>query len=83
MLRSGQRTVRAIVLVFSAVETAQPAKRPCQTEDVAIVEVRELFSGLQAIDGNYPVITLISKNMVIYPSVWRIMHYSCNPQFYK
>ena len=33
------------------------------------------------IDGNYWVISLIFKNMVIYPSVWRIMHYSRYPQF--
>ena len=34
-----------------------------------------------AIDGNYWVITLILQNMVIYPSVWRIMHNSCYPWF--
>ena len=33
------------------------------------------------IDENYRVITLILKNMVNNPSVWRIMHYSRYPQF--
>ena len=33
------------------------------------------------IDGNYRVITLNLKTMVIYPSVWRIIHYSRYPQF--
>ena len=28
---------------------------------------------LATIDGNYRVITLFLQNMVIYPSVWRIM----------
>ena len=42
------------------------------------------FQGkIHAIDGYYWVITLIFKNMVIYPSVWRIIHYSHYPQFYK
>ena len=35
--------------------------------------------GLPGIYGNYWVITLILKNMLIYPSVWRIMHYSRFP----
>ena len=34
----------------------------------------------ESIDVNYRVITLISKNMVIYSSVWRIMHYSRYPR---
>ena len=33
------------------------------------------------IDENYRVTTLIFKNMVFYPSVWRIMHYSRYSQF--
>ena len=33
-----------------------------------------------SIYGNYRVITLIFKNMAIYPSVWRIMHYSLYPR---
>ena len=48
-------------------------KYPDQFTNVAIRPV--------AIDENYQVVTLILKNMVIYPSVWRIMHYSCYPQF--
>ena len=36
---------------------------------------------VDTIDGNYQVITLIYKNMVIYPSVWRIMNYSRYSQF--
>ena len=34
-----------------------------------------------AIDENYWVVNLIFKNMVIYPSIWRIEHYSRYPQF--
>ena len=37
--------------------------------------------GVRATDGNYWVITLIKKKMVIYPSIWRIVHYYCCPQF--
>ena len=36
---------------------------------------------LCAIDVIYRVITLIFKNMAIYPYIWRIMHYSRYPQF--
>ena len=36
---------------------------------------------MKGIDENYRVITLILKNMVIYPSVWIIMHYSRYPRF--
>ena len=35
------------------------------------------------IDRNYRVITLIFTKYGNYPSVWRIMHYSRYPQFYK
>ena len=40
-----------------------------------------LFSVLGIIDGDYRVITLIFKNVVTYPSVCRIMHYSFTPIF--
>ena len=33
------------------------------------------------IDSNYRVITLFTKNRVIYPFIWRIMHNSCCPRF--
>ena len=40
-----------------------------------------LISIVRTIHGNYRVVTLILKNMVIYPSVWRIVHYSHYPRF--
>ena len=44
---------------------------------------KKLITGVmgRVIDGNYWVITLFSPNMIIYPSVWRIMHNYRYPQF--
>ena len=42
---------------------------------------RDSMQVVYSIDENYRVIALILESMVIYPSVWRIMHYSRYARF--
>ena len=50
-------------------------------EDKEVCAVPGFHLVLSSIDDNYRVITLILKNMVIYPFVWRIIDYSRYPNF--
>ena len=79
-----QPTEYAPPLVWAGMQnhmTPSPPKRQMRLIQRWRLTPQLTISPSTTVDGNYRVITLLFKNMVIYPSVWRIMHYSRYPRF--